>query len=259
MSGGMDLGWTHVSPGVDFTNATTTFLADDPATWPERYSIAGLGYERFELPHGSPPKPIWDQAARCAWLRGQEVFDSGPYEEAARVFRQHGYAEEAEQILMAQRKEASAVGASGMTWRRLADRTFALVGYGYRPLRVLWLLALLLLLVAGSLALPAGQVAMRANNGNGVVYATSGPLPHQQGTVASGQCGSGEVRCFNPVLYAVDTVVPLISLDQRSSWYPDSHAPYGTLMTWWLNAATLLGWVLSSILVLSLARLSRST
>jgi hypothetical protein len=30
-------------------------------------------------------------------------------------------------------------------------------------------------------------------------------------------------------------------------------------MLWWLNLATLLGWVLSSIFVLSLARLSRST
>jgi hypothetical protein len=30
-------------------------------------------------------------------------------------------------------------------------------------------------------------------------------------------------------------------------------------MQWWLNAATLLGWLLSSIFVLSLARLSRST
>jgi hypothetical protein len=30
-------------------------------------------------------------------------------------------------------------------------------------------------------------------------------------------------------------------------------------MQWWLNAATLLGWLLSSIFVLSLARLSRAT
>jgi hypothetical protein len=67
------------------------------------------------------------------------------------------------------------------------------------------------------------------------------------------------VRCFNPVLYAVDTVVPLISLDQRATWYPDEHLRYGEFMLWWLNLATLLGWVLSSILVLSLARLSRAS
>jgi hypothetical protein len=88
--GGMDLGWADVSPSVDFTDATTTYLADNPASWPERFNIAGLSYERFEVPQGSPPRPVWDHRARSAWLRRQEVFDSGPYEQAARVFRQHG-------------------------------------------------------------------------------------------------------------------------------------------------------------------------
>jgi hypothetical protein len=71
-------------------------------------------------------------------------------------------------------------------------------------------------------------------------------------------CGNGAVRCFSPLLYAIDTVVPLISLGQRSTWYPDPHVRLGELMLWWLNVATLLGWVLSSIFVVSLARLSRS-
>jgi len=66
------------------------------------------------------------------------------------------------------------------------------------------------------------------------------------------------VHCFNPVLYTIDTVVPLVSLDQRSVWYPDPQLPYGSFMQWWLNMATLLGWLLSSIFVLSLARLSRN-
>ena len=67
------------------------------------------------------------------------------------------------------------------------------------------------------------------------------------------------MRCFSPVLYAIDTVVPLISLDQRTTWYPDPQARGGLFLVWWLNLATLLGWLLSSIFVLSLARLSRST
>jgi hypothetical protein len=33
----------------------------------------------------------------------------------------------------------------------------------------------------------------------------------------------------------------------------------GRLLLWWLDQATLLGWLLSSIFVLSLARLSSST
>jgi hypothetical protein len=257
--GGMDLGWKTVSPSVDFTEASTTFLADDPAMWPASFTIAGLTYERFERPQGAPAKPIWDQAARCAWLNRQTQFDSGPYEQAARVFRQHGYASEAEQILMAERRHARRVDQADAAWpRRAAAALYAVVGYGYRPLRVLWALAVLLLLVTISLELPASQATLRATNGSGAVYATSG-LVAGSAPGRADSCGDGEVRCFSPVLYAIDTVVPLISLEQRSTWYPDPHVSGGEVMLWWLNIATLLGWVLSSIFVLSLARFSRST
>ena len=262
--GGMDLGWETVSPSVDFTEASTTFLADDPATWPESFTVAGLTYERFERPQGAPVKPIWDQAARCAWLSRQTQFDSGPYEQAARVFRQHGYTSEAEQILMAERRHARRVSEANAAWpRRAANALYAAIGYGYRPGRVLWALAVLLLLVVGSLEVPAAQATLRATNGSGAVYSTKkllvGSISTGAGPATLDSCGDGEVRCFSPVLYAIDTVVPLISLDQRSTWYPDPQVFTGRLMLWWLNLATLLGWVLSSIFVLSLTRLSRST
>jgi hypothetical protein len=60
--GGIDLGWKTVSPSVDFTDATTTFLADDPATWPQRFTVAGLTYDRFETPQAATPKPLWDRS-----------------------------------------------------------------------------------------------------------------------------------------------------------------------------------------------------
>jgi hypothetical protein len=217
----MDLGWETVSPSVDFTEASTPFLADDPAMWPPSFTIAGLTYERFERPQGAPPKPIWDQAARCAWLSRQAQFDSGPHQQAARVFRQHGYASEAEQILMAERRDARRVDQADAAWpRRGAAALYAAIGYGYRPLRVLWALAVLLLLVVGSLELPASQATLRATNGSGVVYSPDGLLAGSNpagGPARLDSCGDGEVRCFSPVLYAIDTVVPLISLDQRST------------------------------------------
>jgi len=91
-----------------------------PARWPPSFAVAGLSYERFERPQGAPAKPIWDQAARCAWLSRQTQFDSGPYEQAARVFRQHGYASEAEQILMAERRHARRVDQADAAWPRRA-------------------------------------------------------------------------------------------------------------------------------------------
>jgi hypothetical protein len=125
----------------------------------------------------------------------------------------------------------------------------------------------LLILVITSLSLPAGRATLRATDAAGDVYGTTGLLREADGTPSAAatrpgrpdSCGDGQVRCFSPVLYAIDTVVPLVSLDQRTTWYPDPNEPDGTFMQWWLNAATLLGWLLSSIFVLSLARLSRSS
>ena len=278
--GGMDLGWTSISPSVDFTNTSTSFLADNPARWPSRFVVSGLTYDRFEQPHRSlhdveqapgsnRPGPTWDYSARCSWLDRQAVYDAGPYEQAARVFRQHGYTAGAEEILMAQRRHArQTISGRRAALRRVRDAAYsATVGYGYRPGRVLWLLAILLILVTGSLEVPAAQNAMRATTPAGMAYSTRGPVPATgAGSLASHSqvshvdaCGNGQVRCFSPVLYAIDTVIPLVSLDQRSTWYPDPHVRDGALMQGWLNAATLLGWLLSSIFVLSLARLARST
>jgi hypothetical protein len=260
--GGIDLGWKAVWPSVDFTDVTTTFVADDPATWPPRFTISGLSYERFERSQGGGPIQIWDQAARCEWLSRQTDFDSGAYEQAARVFRQHGHISEAEEILMAQRRHARRVDRPNAP-RRAVDSLYALIGYGYRPTRVLWALAILLLAVLVTLEIPASRATLRATNGNGNIYSLGGAVM-VSGEPAAAQpahpdaCGDGAVRCFSPVLYTIDTVIPLISLDQRSTWYPDPHKPGGEALLLWLNLATLLGWLLSSIFVLSLARLARS-
>lgn len=265
--GGIDLGWATVEPSVDFTGTVTTFLADDPATWPQQFTISGLTYDRFEKPQGSAGLETWDQAARCAWLARQTTFDSGPYEQAARVFRQHGYASQAEQILIAQRRHARRADQAARWPRRTASALYATVGYGYRPWRVLWILAALLVLVTASLEPPANQATMRATNPSGQLFTTRGQVtpslaaptsPAGTTTQHADACGDGTIRCFSPVLYALDTVIPLISLDQRSTWYPDPHSPRGEVMLWWLNLATLLGWLLSSIFVLSLARLARN-
>jgi hypothetical protein len=138
-----------------------------------------------------------------------------------------------------------------------------LVGYGYRPARVLWILLTLTVLVAATLHLPAAASVMRAADPNGSVYTTHGPLA-RPGTAAvppagGRPCGDGAVRCFNPEFYAVDTVIPLVSLGQRSTWYPDPNHAGGSLLTWWLTLATLIGWFLSSVFVLSFTRLARGT
>jgi hypothetical protein len=56
----------------------------------------------------------------------------------------------------------------------------------------------------------------------------------------------------------IDTVIPIVDLSQCTSWNPDQHAHLGTLTRDILNVATLLGWLVSTIVVLSRARLART-
>jgi hypothetical protein len=312
--GGMDLRWTTVRPSVNFTDATTTSLTDDPKKWPDGFTIAGLTYERFATSH--------DADARCDWLQKQATYDSGPYEQAAKVFRQQGYANEAEQILIARYKHArraerqlaierrkarkartadaaqatsdiqaepttpqpttpqpearrrpvltvreyarTAARSGAAQLRRAGNRIYGIVGYGYRPGRVLPAILLLLVAVFCVLLIPSFQATLRASNGNGDVYDTKGLIfgpdgPGERAPQAGvDTCRDGQVRCFSAGLYAIDTVIPLISLDQRSTWYPDQHVHDGEFMLFVLDSATILGWVLSSIFVLSFARFVRS-
>jgi hypothetical protein len=229
INGGMDLAWQKMSPSADFTDTKTSFLADDPARWPERFIISSFTYERLEQPQGRPTVKTWEHVARCAWLRRQAVYDAGPYEQAARVFRQHGCADGAKAILVAQHRHArSAISGRGAGPRRALDAAYSLtVAYGYQPARVAWLIAALLVLVAVTFQVPAARATMRATTSAGTVYTTTGPLLTQgiavTGASASARvqrtdpCGDGQVRCFNSAFYAIDTVIPLISLDQRTT------------------------------------------
>src|SRR6266498_4238043 len=188
-------------------------------------------------------------------------------------FRQHGYTDGAKAILIAQRRRArSAIRGPRALPRRLLDTAHSLtVAYGYRPGRVLWLLAILLVLVTAPVQIRGPQSAMRATIA-GAVYTTQGPIrsrtTHPATTAGnSGSAsrrsaraarGDGQVRCFNSFLYAFGTVIPLVSPGQRATWYPGAHAAYGTFLPWWPDTATVPGWLPSSIFVLSLAGFARS-
>jgi hypothetical protein len=275
--GGMFLNWARVTPSVAFVDAVTTVLVDDPTNWPERFAISGLSYGRFAEPTEGHAVRAWDWRLRCAWLRRQTVFDAGPYEQVARVFRQHGYATQAEEILINQRTEARRAAASrrpgatapgdGMVsraWRLLEAVYGWTVAYGYRPGRVLWMLVALLLAVLLSVSVPVGRGVLRAADADGDVYTPAGALvttnagaaAHAPGRIDV--CGDGQVRCFQPIFFAIDTVVPLVSMGQRDTWYADTEAPWGEALDVWLEVATLAGWLLSSVFVLSFTRLARS-
>jgi len=276
ISSGTDLGWSVITGAVDFTDATTSYLADRPtADWPEQTHLDGFRYQRFapvqlgEAQNWSPA--VWDAPSRVAWLYDTGCIDPGPWEQASRVLRENGDFRGSEDMLIGFRRSLRRyrVGRLDRWWNRFADRVIDLcVGYGHRPQRMAWFMAALVLAVVFSLTVLPGPGAMRAASEAGLVYTTSGPAPADEQpagvdlselTAAQrvANCGHGAVRCFNPTLYALDTVVPIIDLNQRAAWYPSTDDE-GTALEWWLSITTILGWFASTVFVLALARLGSS-
>jgi len=220
--GGMYLGWAQVSPSVNLTGAQTTTLADDPDTWPAAFLIRGFTYERFG-PLTSTSRPNWEAGPRIAWLARQSSFEAGPYEHAARVFREHGHLAAAEEVLISQRRHArhaatrqAGAGPRIRLWA-LMDRMYSLFGYGYRPGRAGWPLVALLAAVFVLMLVPNGAATLRATDPRGNVYtptgrlltvspaspAEPGALPDRVGDYSTNtracpgpdSCGDGQVRC----------------------------------------------------------------
>jgi hypothetical protein len=137
------------------------------------------------------------------WVSG--LWGNLTWEQVARVLRAFGDRHGSEAILIAQRRRARQVGAgfAGRPVRRLWDvvQDFT-VGYGYRPHRAALVLLGLIAAVALSLMLPGARASMTAAIPQTVITADA--------TVARtplDPCGGGRVRCFDPTLYAIDTVV----------------------------------------------------
>ena len=257
-TGGMVLLW-EVDGIVDLSDATTTVLADRPDGWGRHYLIGGLSYDRFAGIDATEPATDTDPAARIRWLVGQSGLDTSSFQELADYYRRYGRTVDAERVVIARNRALRArraeAGGLGNLVRNLVDRVWDLsIGYGYRAGRAGGFLLALLVLTAGVLSLPQTEEIMRTVDEDNVSYSPAGPLV--DGEPAPGadgaRCGGGRVRCFDPVFYAVDTVVPLVDLHQRSTWYPDRELPHGRLYQWGLDTALLLGWAGSSALVLGL-------
>ncbi|GAA1595133.1 hypothetical protein [Actinoplanes couchii] len=253
--GGVDLGW-HVTAGtVDFTGTTTSYLADRPdRDWPAGSFAGGFVYDRFESVNRHSD-PITDPGTRIAWLARMGQYEPRAWEQLAVVLRAAGDNDGADDVLVAKRRRARRLRPAPMrVLDLLQDVT---VRYGFRPQRAVYLLMTLIATVTVALSLPDVQAQMRATDQNALVFTTSGaqPLPGEHDP--PGDCGNGRVRCLSPFFYAVDTVVPLIDLHQRSTWYPVTERG-GLLLEILLNLCTVLGWVTSTVFALSFTRLGRA-
>jgi hypothetical protein len=204
----------HLPPGngvgtLTLNNAHVGVLKGWRAPWPEKMLISGLTYDSLD--------PIPDVSAQVELLKqGAAGYEPQPYEQLASAYRRSGRDADARTVLLAkQRHRRDGQAPILKAWGYLQDWT---VGYGYSPVRAaVWLVALALI----------GTVA----------FAVKHPPPLKP-----------EAPEFNPVLYTLDLLLPIISFGQEGAFNP------GSAQQWLAAGLVIAGWVLATTIVAGITR-----
>ncbi|MEU7526405.1 hypothetical protein AB0A74_11755 [Saccharothrix sp. NPDC042600] len=214
--GRLRLGFASRINSVDLRYVTVAQLDDRNTVWPVEVRLEEFDYKAL---YEDPNLP-----ERLACLRRNHLFAPQVYLQLARVYESAGKYDFAKRVLIAG-EDARWRSTAGV--RRVRDRVIGFllkctVGYGYRPLRVLyWIAALLLVGTA--------------------VFAWLGEAGFRQVKV------DGEL-VFHPLLYTLDLLLPVVSLKQRDFWIAEGWAlTFSTVFT-------VLGWVLAICLVTGLGK-----
>ncbi|MFI9554161.1 hypothetical protein [Nonomuraea endophytica] len=207
-------------PGrVELDHGTVTILADQEASWPARVGQVTLD----QFAYRSLVSDMTIQK-RLAWLAaGTPHAEPGPYNQLATCLRAAGLEREAGRVLREKlRRTARTRGLIWRVWGALQDVT---VGYGYQPGRaVVGVLGLLL----------AGMVFFSR--------VACGP--------AAGLCPvkADEHPTWDPFVYSLDLLIPLVSLGHDTAWDPVGPAKIVALVL------TVAGWILVTTVTAAAAR-----
>ncbi|MER7175679.1 oxidoreductase [Streptomyces mesophilus] len=202
---------------VVLSGAKVTSLRDRAASWPGpgHLQMNGFAYENL-IPVGKFPLP-----ARLDWVEAATPeYNPEPYERLAAVLRDTGEDSEAREVLLAkQRRRRQTLPVAGKLWGYLQDWT---VAYGYRPGRAaLWMAVLWAL--------------------GGYAFSHYDPEAMK----------SGEGPHYQPVLYSLDLILPVMNLGQDGYWRVEG--PW----QWLAASLVLLGWVLATTVAAGASRLLR--
>jgi len=253
--------WTGVaSPtkaALDLRSAQIDTLWVNEESWPEKGNLFldGLIYDKID-----DDTLTVDATTRIKWLRLQPSgkFWPQPYEQLAEVLTRSGHEKDAKKVLIAKNEDPARL--KHMPFFQKCGHHFLgwTIGYGYRPWRPVWMLAVIILLGWGlfDMGFQAGVMAPTDKN----AYAAEGG----DRRVAAGY------PTFNPLMYSLDVFVPVVNLHQGKYWLPDAtrsgevqiseklSVPIsGHFLWYWLWVEIIMGWTLSTLLVVGLTGLVR--
>ncbi len=219
---------------LDISDAEFDQLADEEASWPvpEHFAIDGCRFRSIAAGFAQVE-------ARLRMMGRLRPFVPQAYTQLAEALRRQGREHEAMRVAIA-REDLRLEHENLSFMARAFSRLFGIVtGHGYKAYRVMAVPAFFVL--AGwflfSLGYREGAV-MPATQSVYDEFRLNGTLPEAYPS-------------FNPLIYSLDTFLPLTDFHQEDYWYPNPHRvcrsdrrlPCGSILHWYLGVHILSGWV----------------
>ncbi|HKJ62995.1 MAG TPA: hypothetical protein VKA94_13560 [Hyphomicrobiales bacterium] len=266
----------RIEGSLNLQGAYAATLADDEHSWPVKsivtddgkrvpciIALDGFVYDRLRA--GAPIRA----SIRQKWLmrtqprKGGPEFRPQPFEQLISVLRRMGFEQDARRIGLLKEHELQEVRVKRASfWARPFLEIFGafwggFAGYGYKPHRLVVMLF--------SLWALSSVFFYAAEKAGGFVPLDPDVWANE---MVIRECGTDDwtvcprvarIMPFNAVSYAADTILPVIDLQQRSSWTPmlnglmldlpligEMYLPYGGLysVTWVVNILGALGAIL---------------
>jgi hypothetical protein len=267
--GGMFLRKATVDGAIRLTAARIGTLIDDHACWSAKAHILdGLHYDRIV--------GLTDAISRVRWLECQRAdqldsrdWSPQPWEQLVKTLREMGHPLEATKVAIAKQERMRRAGKVGGPLARALHWLYGLLaGYGYRPLNTVWAMVWACLASAFFFHLGANY---------GYIGPTT-PLLNSPSIAAQVEAECGHrfevdktpwTRCpsmppeyttFQPLVYSLDLILPLVNLQQEADWAPVVEdparaMPFGAFLRWLMWFEILFGWAMSLMLVAVLGKL----
>jgi hypothetical protein len=270
----------HLSLAIHLEDASVGSLEDDKTGWPSpgNLHLDGFTYDRISSDNTNPDD-------RLRWLRLQNPPEPGrlrrflhgvlygghrltwrqkdwpdfrpqPYQQLSKALRELGDNAGAKRVLVEMEDSRRKFG--NLTFRPWVWRWIlkGVIGYGYRP----------------GYALICALVVIAFGSGL-FWYNTDLITPTDR---AAYNAAPSYYQPFSPIVYSIDTFLPIINLGQKDRWTPNAnHGPPVDLSRWlpipsanwlttgwllrlWLWVQTGLGWLLTTLFVAGLTPIVRN-
>ncbi|BAJ81090.1 hypothetical protein ACMV_17430 [Acidiphilium multivorum AIU301] len=268
---------------IDLTGAKVSRLIDDQNSWKKGVILDGFVYGALG---GKAPT---DAKMRIGWLDKQSEAHSGkdgkgaefrpqPWQQLRKVLREMGHYEAAREVGIAferRKRECGligrvpeisvgqalrAVGGSvyGKTARLLHIGYGALVGYGYRPLRLL-MIATVVWLVFGGGYFAAARWDGAFVPSTQALFSRFGGMCGLPAHVRWTDCKAIRLEYpqFYPLAYSLNVLLPVGNLGQEGTWRPETGTWGGRIAQFAVWFETLFGWMAGLILVAVVSGLAK--